>query len=134
MTARIPPPARILIVEDEVIIAMEIQLRLENAGFRICGIAVSGEKAILAAREKSPDLVLMDITLRGPMDGLEAARRIRAEKNIPVIFLSATENEAELRRLLDFAPGRHIAKPFDEAELIAAVRQATAADPSSEPL
>ncbi|HOY98500.1 MAG TPA: response regulator, partial [Candidatus Aminicenantes bacterium] len=89
----------ILIVEDEIIIAMEIQVRLESAGFAVCGLASSGEKAIALAREKNPDLVLMDITLKGPLDGLETAGRIQAEKDIPVIFLSATDDEAVLRRI-----------------------------------
>jgi CheY-like chemotaxis protein len=119
------PPLRVLIVEDEVIIAMEIQLRLENAGFEVCGIAATGEKAIGDVREKSPDVVLMDITLRGSMDGLEAAERIRAEGGRPaIVFLSASENEIVLRRIGEFSGGRHIPKPFDETELIEAVRRA----------
>lgn len=117
-------PVRVLIVEDEVIIAMEIQLRLETAGFEVCGLAATGEKAIRAVREKSPDVVLMDITLRGPMDGLEAAACIRAESRIPVIFLTASENEAVLRRARELSPGRHVPKPFDEIDLISAVRDA----------
>lgn len=115
---------RILIVEDEVIIAMEIQVRLENAGFAVCGLTSSGEKAILLARENNPDLILMDITLKGPMDGLETAGRIQAEKSVPVIFLSATDNQAVLRRIREYRPGISLAKPFREADLIAAIRVA----------
>ncbi|OQB53532.1 MAG: Transcriptional regulatory protein AfsQ1 [Candidatus Aminicenantes bacterium ADurb.Bin147] len=96
----------ILIVEDEIIIAMEIQVRLESAGFAVCGLASSGEKAIALAREKNPDLVLMDITLKGPLDGLETAGRIQAEKDIPVIFLSATDDEAVLRASASVSPSR----------------------------
>lgn len=112
----------ILIVEDEIIIAMEIQVRLESAGFAVCGLASSGEKAITLAREKNPDLVLMDITLKGPLDGLETAGRIQAEKSIPVIFLSATDDEAVLRRIREARLGFSLAKPFKESDLIAAVR------------
>lgn len=112
----------ILIVEDEIIIAMEIQVRLESAGFAVCGLASSGEKAIALAREKNPDLVLMDITLKGPLDGLETAGRIQAEKSIPVIFLSATDDEAVLRRIREARLGFSLAKPFKESDLIAAVR------------
>ena len=112
----------ILIVEDEIIIAMEIQVRLESAGFAVCGLASSGEKAITLAREKNPDLVLMDITLKGPLDGLETAGRIQAEKSIPVMFLSATDDEAVLRRIREARLGLSLAKPFKEADLIAAVR------------
>lgn len=115
---------RILIVEDEIIIAMEIQVRLESAGFAVCGLTSSGEKAILLAREKNPDLILMDITLKGPLDGLETAGRIQAEKSVPVIFLSATDNQAVLRRIREHRPGISLAKPFGEADLIAAIRVA----------
>jgi len=115
---------RLLIVEDEIIIAMEIQVRLESAGFAVCGLASSGEKAILLAREKNPDLILMDITLKGPLDGLETAGRIQAEKSVPVIFLSATDNQAVLRRIREYRPGISLSKPFGEADLIAAIRVA----------
>jgi len=115
---------RILIVEDEAIIAMEIQVRLENAGFAVCGLASSGEKAILLAREKHPDLILMDITLKGPMDGLETAGRIQAEKSVPVVFLSASDNQAMLCQIRERRLGLNLAKPFKEADLIAAIRVA----------
>jgi DNA-binding response OmpR family regulator len=115
---------RILIVEDEVIIAMEIQVRLENAGFAVCGLTTSGEKAILLAREKNPDLILMDITLKGPLDGMETAGRIQAEKSIPTIFLSATDNQAVLHEIREHRLGLSLAKPFKEADLIAAIRVA----------
>jgi DNA-binding response OmpR family regulator len=118
---------KILIVEDEIIIAMEIQIRLEAAGFAVCGIATTGEKAILAHRERTPDLILMDITLRGSMDGLEAAERILSERPVPVIFLSAAETETVRKRIDGIVGGRFLAKPFDEVELIAAVGKALAA-------
>lgn len=114
----------ILIVEDEIIIAMEIQVRLENEGFAVCGIAAAGERAIGLAREKKPDLVLMDITLRGEMDGLEAARLIQEERPVPVIFLSASDNQALLRQIQENRLGRFVSKPFNETDLIAAIRLA----------
>jgi len=115
---------RILIVEDEVIIAMEIQIRLETAGFDVCGLASSGERAILLARDKKPDLILMDITLKGALDGLETATRIQAEKTVPVIFLSATDNRAVLQQIREHRLGVSLTKPFEEADLIAAIRVA----------
>lgn len=121
MTEADPRP-RILIVEDEIIIAMEIQVRLENSGFAVCGLVSSGEKALAAAREKKPDVILMDITLKGPMDGLETARRIQEERPSPVIFLSATDNTAILRQIRREGLGLNLAKPFKEADLIAAIR------------
>jgi CheY-like chemotaxis protein len=121
MTAADTPRPRILIVEDEVIIAMEIQVRLENEGFDVCGIASSGEKAIRAAREKKPDLILMDIALRGTMDGLEAAGLIQKERPVPVIFLSASDNQAVLRQIQEKKLGEYISKPFKETDLLAAI-------------
>ncbi|MHB8054368.1 MAG: response regulator [Candidatus Aminicenantales bacterium] len=123
MTAVAPRP-RILIVEDEIIIAMEIQIRLEHEGFDVCGIAASGEKAVLIAREKSPDLVLMDITLRGELDGLETAGLIQKERPIPVIFLSASDNQTVLHQIHERNLGDIIAKPFRESDLFAAIRLA----------
>jgi CheY-like chemotaxis protein len=120
-----PPstPARILIVEDEVIIAMEIQARLETAGYVICGLETTGEDAILKAREQVPDLILMDISLRGPLNGLEAAVQIQSERDIPVVFISASVDEGALRRIQDVKPGRLITKPFEETDLLTSIRQ-----------
>jgi len=113
----------ILVVEDEIIIAMEIQVRLENEGFAVCGIAATGERAIRTAREKKPDIILMDITLRGEMDGLEAARLIQEERSVPVIFLSASDNQDLLRQIRENRLGRFVSKPFNETDLIAAIRR-----------
>jgi CheY-like chemotaxis protein len=103
---------------------MEIQLRLENEGMAVCGIASTGEKAIRLAREKKPDLVLMDITLRGEMDGLETSRRIQKERAVPVIFLSASDNQTLLRQITESRMGGFVPKPFNESDLIAAIRMA----------
>jgi CheY-like chemotaxis protein len=116
-------PPRILIVEDEVIIAMEIESRLESAGYLVCGPVMTGEEAVSAAREKSPDLILMDITLHGTMNGLDAAARIQAEKSIPVIFLSASVSDDILRQIREFRTGQYISKPFDETDLLSSVRR-----------
>jgi len=118
-----PFPPQILIVEDEVIIAMEIEIRLESAGYLVCGLVTTGEEAVSAAREKSPDLILMDITLHGTMNGLDAAARIQAEKSIPVIFLSASVSDDILRRIREFRTGQYISKPFDETDLLSSVRR-----------
>ena len=124
MNESAPSRPRILIVEDEIIIAMEIQVRLENEGFAVCGIAATGDKAIRISGEKKPDLVLMDITLRGDMDGLETARLIQKERPVPVIFLSASDNQALLRQIQENRLGRFVSKPFNETDLIAAIRLA----------
>ena len=84
---------KILIVEDEAIIALEIEDRLITMGFQICGIASTGENAVLLVEEKVPDLILMDIKLRGEMSGIEAAKIIDEKFNIPLIFLTAFMDE-----------------------------------------
>jgi len=87
---------RILIVEDEIVVASEIKLRLEAMGFMVTGIVNNGRDAISAASEHYPDVILMDITLKGKMDGLEATREINREQDIPVIFITAHTDEQTL--------------------------------------
>lgn len=115
------PPA-ILIVEDEFIVALEIQDRLEREGYTVCATVGTGAEAVQKDEECSPDLILMDITLRGGMSGLEAASRILNRRKIPIIFLTASGNEDVLRqvRLLDAAG--IISKPFEEDHLLGVIR------------
>ncbi len=102
----------ILVVEDEGIVARDIQATLERLGYSISGTAASGEEAINMVRYNHPDLVLMDIVLKGQIDGVEAARHIRDELDIPVIYLPATVERAKLTE-----PFGYILKPFEEREL-----------------
>jgi len=88
----------ILVVEDEGIVARDIQATLERLGYSITGTVASGEEAINMARYNHPDLVLMDIVLKGPIDGIEAAQKIRDELDIPVIYLTANADEATVER------------------------------------
>lgn len=81
--------AKILIAEDERIVAADIQRSLQGMGYAVCGIVSSGEEAVNDAAELRPDLVLMDIVLEGEQDGIEAANLIRAHLNIPVVYLTA---------------------------------------------
>src|SRR5262249_11647379 len=80
-------PPRILVVEDERLVAHDLQRHLQRLGFTVCGIATSGREAIALAAQTHPALILMDIVLDGPMDGIEAAAQIRAHAAIPVIYL-----------------------------------------------
>ncbi len=109
--------AQILIVEDEGVVAMEIEARLKNLGYAVAAVASSGEEAIEKAVETHPDLVLMDIKLRGGMDGVEAAEQIRARFDIPVIYLTAHADNDTLRRAKVTEPFGYIIKPFEEREL-----------------
>lgn len=109
--------ARILVVEDEGIIAKDIQSTLEKLGYEVPAVAVVGEEAIEKSVELRPDLVLMDIVLWGGMDGVEAAARIREQLQIPVIFLTAHSDNATLQRAKVTGPFGYIVKPLVEREL-----------------
>ena len=89
---------RIMVVEDEFIVSMEIQDRLKSLGYGIAYAAASGEEAITKAGETKPDLVLMDIMLKGEIDGVDAAEQIKNKYDIPVIYLTAHSDEATLTR------------------------------------
>jgi two-component system cell cycle sensor histidine kinase/response regulator CckA len=108
---------RILIVEDEHIVAEHIRQSLVHLSYKIAGIASSGREAYQMASETGPDLVLMDIVLKGKMDGIETAHRILNELNIPVVYLSAYTDEKTIQRAKITEPYGYIVKPFDESSL-----------------
>ncbi len=109
--------AKILIVEDEKITAMDIQNILETLGYEVPAIVCSGEDAIEKAAKLSPDLVLMDIVLKRDMDGIEAAEEIRNRFNVPIVYLSAYGNEETLQRAKITEPFGYILKPLEERAL-----------------
>jgi diguanylate cyclase (GGDEF)-like protein/PAS domain S-box-containing protein len=108
---------RIFIVEDERIIAIDLQRRLERLGYSVCGNATSGEEALTGIRQNHPDLVLMDIVIQGDMDGISVAIELKKELDIPVIFLSAYTDTKTIERAKDASPLGYILKPFKEREL-----------------
>jgi len=116
--------SRILIVEDEGIIAKDIQSTLNRSGYSVIGIASSGEEAIKKAMEIHPDLVLMDIVLEGAMDGVEAAEHIRDHFDIPVVYLTAYSDDTTLQRAKITEPFGYILKPFQEKELYTTIEMA----------
>ena len=107
----------ILIVEDEVLIAMGIQQKLEKFGYQVVGIASSGEAALAQVIEHQPDLILMDIVIDGRMDGIEASQKIQEQFGIPVIFLTAYSDEKNLQRAKFTDPSAYLLKPYSEREL-----------------
>ncbi len=107
----------ILIVEDEAIVAEDIRITLESFGYSVCGVVSSGEEAIIHAEADRPDLVLMDIMLKGEIDGVEAAGRIRTRLQIPVVYLTAYTDDKTLERAKITEPFGYIIKPFEEREL-----------------
>ena len=108
---------QILIVEDDGIIAKDIQNTLEGLGYAVAAITSNAEGAIEKAAETQPDLVLMDIMLEGDMDGVEAAEQIRDRFGIPVVYLTAHADEKTLHRAKTTGPYGYILKPFNEMEL-----------------
>ena len=108
---------RILVVEDEAAVALDIREKLRRLDYEVAGLASSGQEAVAQAAERHPDLVLMDITLRGEMDGVEAADRIQKYLQIPVIYLTAHSDARTLVRAKLTEPYGYILKPFEETEL-----------------
>jgi PAS domain S-box-containing protein len=109
--------AKIMVVEDEGIVAADIQDRLRALGYGVAAVVESGEEAERTAGSSRPDLVLMDIFLKGDIDGVEAAERIRTNWDIPVVFLTAHADETTLQRAKITAPFGYILKPFNDREL-----------------
>jgi PAS domain S-box-containing protein len=107
----------IMVVEDETIVSRGIQLALGNLGYETSPAARTGEQAVARALAEKPDLVLMDISLKGEMDGVEAAQQIRASSDIPIIFLTAYADDEKIERSKRSDPFGYIIKPFDEREL-----------------
>lgn len=108
---------RIQIVEDERIIALDLQRRLERFDYEVVGVASSAQDAVAAAEQKRPDLILMDIMLTGKPDGVDAAIQIRSRFHIPIVFLTAYADDTTLDRAKEAEPFGYILKPFKEREL-----------------
>ncbi|MCR4438177.1 MAG: response regulator [bacterium] len=108
---------RIMIVEDLNITALDLKNRLRKMGYEVAALAGSGEEAIQKAEQVRPDLILMDIRLKGEMDGVEAAERIRQKLDIPVIYLTAHADDSTLQRAMETRPYGYVLKPFGEKEL-----------------
>ena len=114
----------ILIVEDESIVAKDIQHSLKKLGYTVVGICSTGEDAIRTAEEMKPDIVLMDIMLKEEMSGIEAAAQIREKLNIPVIYLTAYADESTLNKAKVSEPYGYIIKPFEEIDLHTSIEMA----------
>lgn len=112
---------RVLIVEDERIIARDLQSLLNSLGYEVIGIVGSGHAAIKVAAEEQPDLILMDIVLKCGMDGVEAAERIRHKVNCPVIFVTGRSNGETVSRTQSISSSGYLVKPFNKKDLVAAI-------------
>lgn len=114
----------IILVEDEIIVAADVKNRLENMGYSVLGIFDTGEEAIQKVGELKPNLVLMDIVLKGEMDGIDAALKIRELFNIPIIYLTAYSDEKTLERAKVSEPFGYVLKPFEDREIQSAIEMA----------
>ncbi len=115
---------RILVCEDEGIIALDLQSLLNDLGYDVPAVVSSGEEAIVKAEEVRPDLVLMDIMLNGELDGTEAAEQIHGKFDIPIVFLTANADENILTRAKKAEPYGYIVKPFKDIQVRAAIEMA----------
>jgi CheY-like chemotaxis protein len=119
--------AHILIVDDERLIVLDLQRRLARLGHTVIGIADSGSEAIRKAAARRPDLVFMDIHLRGDMDGIDTAAHLRAQLHLPIIFLSSCGDDETVARAQRTLPLDYLRKPFDTQSLQRALQRALGA-------
>ena len=106
------PAPRILIVEDERIVAMDLAGTLAELGYAVAGMAARGEDAIEQAKRLNPNLILMDVRLAGKMDGIQAAQSIREERDVPVVYLTAHSDNETLQRAANTTASGYLVKPF----------------------
>lgn len=117
-------PSRIMVVEDERIVALHIRQQLEKLGYEVPAVVASGEQALRSIDRDRPDLILMDIRIDGSIDGIETASRVPPEYRIPVVYLTAYSEEATLNRARATTPHGYLLKPFSERELHATIQMA----------
>lgn len=117
-------PARILVVEDDFLIAMQTEAALAAAGFHVIGTAATAEHALELAEKERPALAVMDIRLASKRDGIDTARELYHELNIRCIFATAHDDEQTRKRAAPYAPLGWLAKPYTSASLIALVADA----------
>lgn len=116
--------SKILVFEDERIVAMDIKSSLESLGYTVCATVSSCEVALKIIAEIQPDLILMDINLKGNIDGVQTAKKIRTHFNIPVIYLTAYADNNTLQRAKITEPFGYILKPFEDKELNISIEMA----------
>ncbi len=109
--------AKIMIVEDEIITAMALKQSLEELGYEVCPLITSGEAALQKAEIERPDIILMDINIKGKMDGIDAAREISARLRVRTIFITGYEEKDVRERLKAIPSAEYVIKPLDPAKL-----------------
>ena len=112
---------KILVVEDEMIIGAKISMQLTTLGYEVTGLLSRGEEVILHIGENKPDIVLLDINLKGKLDGIETATLLQQQHNIPIIYITANSDEATFNRAKSTRPAAFISKPFKQLDLQRAI-------------
>jgi response regulator RpfG family c-di-GMP phosphodiesterase len=115
---------KIMVVEDEWVVADQLCRDLKDLGYTVCSTASTGDEAIRKVKADSPDLILMDIVLKGKMNGIEAAERINSQFKIPVIYLTAYTNQEYIERAKQTNPFGYLVKPYNQKELYATIEMA----------
>ena len=115
---------KIMVVEDEWVVADQLCRDLKDLGYTVCSTASTGDEAIRKVEADRPDLILMDIVLKGKMDGIEAADRINSQFNIPVLYLTAYTNQEYIERAKQTNPFGYLVKPYNQKELYATIEMA----------
>ena len=118
------PKTNVLVVEDESIVSKDIQHSLKKLGYNVVGAASTGERAFELAASEKPDIILMDIMLKGDINGIETASRVKEELQIPVIYLTAYADESTLEKAKVTEPYGYIIKPFKEVDLHTSIEMA----------
>jgi len=108
---------KIIVVEDEGIVAMDISKCLTGLGYDVVFVSDSGEKTLKLLDENKADLILMDVELKGGLNGIETAKLINEKMDIPIVFLTAFEDEATMNKLKEVSPYGYLVKPFDDEDL-----------------
>jgi diguanylate cyclase (GGDEF)-like protein/PAS domain S-box-containing protein len=123
-TRNLDEPAKILLVEDEIIVALDLQQRLEMLGYNVISHAITSEEALNVVTSKPLDLILMDIKIQGKLDGVETAEQIRKSLDIPIIYLTAFADENTLKRARETVAYGYLVKPFEDRELRSTIEMA----------
>jgi AmiR/NasT family two-component response regulator len=124
---------RVLIGEDQTLIRLDLHRLLEAAGYDVCGMAIDGLEAVECASDLQPDLIVLDVKMPR-LDGVEAARRILAARHVPIVMLTAYGYGELISRALEAGVVGFVVKPFDEADLLDALRDALHEEPDADAL
>ena len=115
---------KILLVEDEVLVAEDIAADLMEYGFNVVDMVISGEECLQKHEQHNPDVVIMDINIKGKIDGIETAKLLNEKKVVPIVYLTANSDLTTMQRVLDTFPAAFISKPYTKVDLIMAIELA----------